>query len=242
MDIVYLDDDGVNGPGSIPSISDRLQVLNVKCAELQLVNHLGLFSARHSITFSMRMAKEQFESQKWQAFDLSEMKKDLVISITSVKRCWEMVALWLVSEKTWLEPISELSVSKPSQLDARVVVGCLARTEKMANVRYLNAICEILANNENVLFLWTGREEVRFSKYFGKRVSTRRPNILVGWMLIYMLEFWMWCSSLSFRNGNSILAAMQAGVPVLMWKSSRKQNLRFSFGSFLDETLDQIGT
>ena len=45
--------------------------------------------------------------------------------------------------------------------------------------------------------------------------------------------------SFPFGNGNSILAAMQAGAPVLMWKSSpESKTFDLVSGSFLDETLE----
>ena len=246
VDIVYLDDDGVNGPGSIRSISDRLQALNVKCAELQVDKIIwGCLALNMAFTFSMRIAKEQiWWSQKWRAFDLSEIDKRIwSFSMHESEKMLgdEWLCGWFQKE-TWLEPISELSVRQTrSQLDARVVVGCLARTEKMANVRYLNAICEILANNEDVLFLWTGREESAFiSKYFRAKGVYKKTKY-IGWVDVnlYARVLDVVLDSFPFGNGNSILAAMQAGVPVLMWKSSPESNtFDLVSGSFLDETLD----
>lgn len=244
--VVYLDDGGINSSQSPTAISDRLTVLTLKCAEFQVDKMVWVCLATlMAFTFSMRIAKEQiWWSQKWQDFDCSGVDKR-IWSFSMNEREEISGNEWLCSwfqKDTWLETVSKKTVRQiRNQFDAKVIVGCLARTEKIANTRYLNAICEILNANDDLLFLWTGRTKDPFVAEYFKSKGVHQKTEYIGWVdiNIYARVLDVILDSFPFGNGNSILAAMQAGVPILLWKSS-KESKTFDLvsGSFLNSSLD----
>lgn len=125
--------------------------------------------------------------------------------------------------KSWFDgsrtaPAAELA----RQYRPAIILGTLAREEKMTGKDYLNAVTQILKNNPDTVFLWTGRSEhPDIAGHFQREQLSHRTHFL-GWVDIklYAQVLDIFLDSFPFGCGFTALDTMGAGKPVLFMASS----------------------
>jgi hypothetical protein len=148
----------------------------------------------------------------------------------SCASCWETEKT--VHGQEWLcGPVSfkdALAGGDPAQTAAfrahfpadAVLLGVLAREEKIFSPPYLEAVAEILRRSPKALFLWSGRSEHEgIRRFFTERgLSDRTPYI--GWVntatITPALDIFL--ETFPFGCGMTAAQALAAGVPVVDFK------------------------
>ena len=122
----------------------------------------------------------------------------------------------------WYDPTAEAQAAQlRAALGDWVVVMTLARTEKMQDPAYLQALAAILVAHPEAIFLWAGREEdpkvVAAFKAAGVLDRTR----FIGWVdtRLYAQVADVFLDTFPFPCGFTLFQAMAAGKPVLIYDS-----------------------
>lgn len=110
-----------------------------------------------------------------------------------------------------------------AQLRARfphpVLIGSLAREEKLDSRPYLESIAEILRRNPQAGFLWTGRERhPGIAAFFAERALASRAHF-VGWVdtTLYGAALDLFLETFPLGCGITGYQALSAGVPLLSY-------------------------
>lgn len=122
----------------------------------------------------------------------------------------------------WYAPALEpQAAALRSTIDAPVVAMTLARTEKMQDPAYLQAMVALLQANAQAVFLWAGRAEdptvVEAFRAGGVLERTR----FIGWVntRLYAQVADVFLDTFPFPCGFTLFQAMAAGKPVLIYDS-----------------------
>lgn len=100
-----------------------------------------------------------------------------------------------------------------------VVLGVLARTEKIFSEPYLKAVAEILDQNEKCIFLWTGRDEHSGIKGFFSERGLADRAIFIGWVntATYAQVLDIFLETFPFGCGMTAAQSLAAKVPVVSY-------------------------
>lgn len=102
-----------------------------------------------------------------------------------------------------------------------IILGTLAREEKMTDPAYLDAVTRILRDNPDTVFLWTGRSEhAGIAAHFREAGLSGRARF-IGWVDIklYAQVLDIFLDTFPFGCGFTALDTMAAGRPVLFMAS-----------------------
>jgi hypothetical protein len=101
-----------------------------------------------------------------------------------------------------------------------ILLGVLAREEKIFSLPYLGAVAEILESCPRAVFLWSGRtEHAGIRKFFADRSLNERTPY-VGWVntATYAPALDLFLETFPFGCGMTAAQALAAGVPVVDFK------------------------
>ncbi len=122
---------------------------------------------------------------------------------------------------------------------SRINIGVLARAEKVAQPSYLDAILQILHQDNRLVFHWTGQHErgdisAAFEKY---GLATRHH--FHGWVNPYdfLCELDLYLDTFPFGTGQSLVMAGYMGLPIISLVSPYEASFTNLFNNFLLETL-----
>ena len=124
----------------------------------------------------------------------------------------------MVSKKSWLEPIDAEDVrSLRQQFAGKVILGSLCRTEKMHDAAFLNTVSQLLLDNENVIYLWAGREQDPAIQQHFTDAGVRSKTRYIGWVntSLFASVFDIFLDGFPAGSGITAIQAMQAGKPVV---------------------------
>lgn len=224
VEIVYLDEDRDGKP--IILTSKRLLRLREICLARQVDKLVwGCLSTYMLFTFSLKVAPEQiWWSQKWTGLSSSTIQKS-IYSITPKLKQQINGDQWLggwFQKESWLSDVDSKKLQESKKpFEGKVILGTLARVQKINDVRFLAVLAKILKSNENVVFLWTGREEDKFVDDFFIKNGVKQKTKFVGWVDTSLYAHIIDILLDSFPSGNGVTAiqAMEAKVPVVTRKS-----------------------
>ena len=243
--IIYLDINDNQSP--IPSVANRLLFLKEKCRSLKIDKIVwGCLASMLPYTFALRVAKEQiWWSQKWQSLNAINVDK----YIWSYNMNTEQFLYGRIWKCGWFQQNSWLSSSDSQNtqnyrdnFQGKIILGSLARTDKLRNHEYLDVICEILNKHENTVYLWAGREEDAFVKSKFQAAGIYSKTKFIGWVDTNQFSnvFDILLDTFPIGNGSTALQAMEAGTPVLIFKSSEQnKTLDQLTGSFLSKNVKE---
>lgn len=148
----------------------------------------------------------------------------------SCASCWETEKTvhgqeWLCGPVSFKDALAGGQAEQVPALRARfdkdaILLGVLAREEKIFSLPYLAAVAEILESNPKTVFLWTGRtEHAGIRKFFADRGLNHRTPWL-GWVntatVAPALDLFL--ETFPFGCGMTSAQALAAGVPVVSFK------------------------
>lgn len=132
--------------------------------------------------------------------------------------------------RQWRSARSQISVRKREGLEeqvarirerlaggAKIVLGTLAREEKIASPGFLQAVCALLKRYEDALFVWTGRTELpSIRDRFVEEGVVERTTYL-GWVdtPLYAQVLDVFLDTFPAGCGLTVWEAMAAGKPVV---------------------------
>lgn len=122
----------------------------------------------------------------------------------------------------WYDPtVEEQARELRRTMGDRVVVMTLARTEKMRDPIYLQAIAEILQTHPQALFLWAGREEDAQVVAAFKAAEVLDRTRFIGWVntRLYAQVADVFLDTFPFPCGFTLFQAMAAAKPVVIYDS-----------------------
>ena len=99
----------------------------------------------------------------------------------------------------------------------RVLIGTLARTEKICDTRFLSCVARVLKAQPNAMFLWTGHRQDHTVQTFFERAGVAGQTQFVGWVdtVLYARALDVLLDSFPLCNGVTALQAMASGTPVV---------------------------
>jgi len=116
-------------------------------------------------------------------------------------------------------PAPEAVRALRARFPEKVLLGTLAREEKIASAPFLEAVAEILRRHPECGFLWTGRDpHPGIARFFQERGVSSRCHF-VGWVEtpLYAAALDVFLESFPLGCGITGYQALAAGVPVLSY-------------------------
>ena len=174
-----------------------------------------------ALVFSMRIAPHQvWWCMKWPNFFIPDIDKRLYyLSFRPFEILHNQKFLsHRMQFSNLLGPNSKDQGSKIKNLYAgRVILGTMGRTEKINDPLYLNTVSEILRQNSNAIFMWTGRSEEASIKNLFEKEGVEEQVEFIGWVdtEVYAHVFDILLDSFPVGNGVTALQAMAAETPVV---------------------------
>jgi len=123
----------------------------------------------------------------------------------------------------WYDPAVEAQAAQlRAALGDGVVVMTLARTEKMQDSAYLQALAAILVAHPEAIFLWAGREEDPKVAAAFKAAGVLERTRFIGWVntRLYAQVADVFLDTFPFPCGFTLFQAMAAGKPVVIYDSA----------------------
>lgn len=177
------------------------------------------------LAFAMRLAPIQvWFALKYHDMALNEIDGYLTGSAltrfaTRWGRRWRML---MVGANDWYDPNQTAQATAIREYwGGKLIIGTLARTEKMTDPTYLQAMVEILQSNPNVMFLWAGREPREEVVSSFRAGGVLQQTHFIGWVntQLYAQVFDIFLDTFPFPCGHTLLQAMAAGKPIVMYDS-----------------------
>ena len=223
--IVYLDVDSTKKP--INSLKNRFQYMRNKCQELRVDKIVwGCLAVNMPFVYSMRLANEQiWWSQKWQNLSFREIDKYIYsFGMQNRQKIYgqEWLCAWF-QRKKWLADIPIFDVMAiRAEFHGKLILGSLARVDKISDPRYLATICKILKKNDNIIYLWAGRAQEPFVTEYFKSEGVYNKTKFVGWVNTdtYARVLDIMLDTFPAGNGVTAVQTMAASKPVVIFKSS----------------------
>lgn len=225
IEVLYLDSDDTGAP--IDNLYHRLLRLREVCTKKQIDKLAwGCLSTFMVFVFSMKVAPEHiWWSQKWTGLSSNAIDK-YIYSLTPILEQNLNGNRWLggwFQRKNWLEQndiIEEVNAVRSDFGDC-IILGSLARTDKMSNERYLAAVVDILKSKDKVVYVWTGRDKDPFIEKFFIDNGVVEKTKFVGWVntSVYAHVIDVLLDTFPTGNGVTALQAMEAGTPIITMKS-----------------------
>ncbi len=104
--------------------------------------------------------------------------------------------------------------------EARIILGCFGREEKLNSAPFLSTVCDILKRNPEAVFLWTGRQQSRDIQEHFDRAGVAPQCRFIGWVdtRTYAEVIDIFIDSFPFPCGFTAIQAMAAGRPVVFYQ------------------------
>ena len=130
---------------------------------------------------------------------------------------WEVVPMPLALDDS---PAPQAEVERlRSRFPEPVLLGTLAREEKINSAPYLRAVADILVANPRAGFLWTGRSEHPGVAGFLREAGVAGRCHFVGWVdtKLHAAALDVFLETFPFGSGVTALQALGAGTPLLSY-------------------------
>ena len=223
--IVYLDVDGQDK--EIIGVSNRLIYLKKSCSDHHVTRFVWVCLAIWMpFAFGLKLAEKQiWWSQKWQKLNLTEI--DTYIFSFGLKPKTKLNGItwrngWFQHQKWVPSPQPKKTDEIRQNFSGKVILGTLARADKITDKRYLYSVSAILEANPNSVFLWTGKIRLPEIDEFFKNQNVLSQTHFIGWVdtNIYANAFDILLDTFPIGNGTTATQAMEMGTPVVIHRSN----------------------
>jgi len=223
--IVYLDIDEQGK--EISGVGKRLIYLKSLCAHHQVTRFVWVcLAVWMPYAFALKLAKKQiWWSQKWQKLTVPEIHTYIFshglipkVKLNGVTWCNG----WFQHQKWVSAPQPEKTGEIRQNFSGKVILGTLAREDKLTDNRYLSSVSAILKAHPNSIFLWTGRNRLPEIDEFFKNENVLEQTQFIGWVdtNIYAGVLDILLDTFPIGNGFTATQAMEMGTPVVIHKSN----------------------
>jgi glycosyltransferase involved in cell wall biosynthesis len=248
--VIYLDVLWRDERTKVHSVTARLFQLRKICEHLKVDKIVwGCLASFMPFAFNMRIAKEQiWWSQKWQNFGFDGLDKRIYsfnknFVQTHYGERW--YCGWF-QRKSWLEPTTAEDIKKiRDQFAGKIILGSLSRTEKMHNTEFLDTVSQILLNNDNVVYLWAGRDQdPKIQQHFIDSGVDNKAEF-IGWVhtSTYAQAIDIFLDTFPAGCGVTAIQAMEAGKPIVSHKCTDEvKSLDMLFSSFFEKEQSPMGS
>jgi len=139
----------------------------------------------------------------------------------------------IIGEKAWRTAPVAYDVLPPAEAAAQarrlrdtyrkyeVVLGTLAREQKLTDPRFLDTIVQLLQRHPSAAYLWTGRVPLREIQAAFERGGVADRCFFVGWVdtKVYAQVIDIFLDSFPFPCATTVLESMAVGKPVVLYQS-----------------------
>lgn len=216
----------VEAPGSPPSgmlaraqwLRERLDAAGVACAVWVSLPIAATF------TLAMRVAPKQvFWSLKHHPIRLPEIDGYVTYGSWGERekvfhgQAWQVCPVPLALEPRPVD--AEARARLRARFPQRILMGSLAREEKLDSRPFLESVAEIMRRNPEAGFLWTGREaHPGIAAFFAGRGLAGRAHF-VGWVdtALYAAALDLFLETFPLGCGITGYQALSAGVPLVSY-------------------------
>ncbi|MDH5545020.1 MAG: glycosyltransferase family 4 protein [Gammaproteobacteria bacterium] len=115
----------------------------------------------------------------------------------------------------------EASTIAKSYGENKTILGSFGREEKLDSPPFIESVCQLLKNNPNTVFLWTGRTELPSIKQLLTKHGVEKQSHFIGWVntKVYAQVIDIFVDSFPFPCGYTAFEAMAAAKPVVFFDS-----------------------
>ena len=135
-------------------------------------------------------------------------------------REWHVIPPSFLEEHLYDSSLSQQAMDLRSQFDKfDIVLGTLAREERIASPDFLNTIVKILENNPNVVWLYTGKEDHPMIQRYLDAENIGEQSRFIGWVdtKLYAQVIDIFIDTWPFCSGLCAVQAMAAGKPYVFY-------------------------
>lgn len=227
VNIIYLDKD--QSGNELNGCVNRLVYLKGLCSHLKVTRLVWLcLAVWMPFAFGLKLADKQiWWSQKWQRLTLPEIDQ-YIFSFGLVSKEKFNGVTWC---NGWFQRTKWVAAPQPfkareirEKFTGKIILGTLAREDKLTDRRYLSAISSILQLYPDAIFLWTGKVRLAEIETFFKSKNVFDQTYFVGWVdtNIYSDVFDILLDSFPIGNGTTSVQVMEMGRPVVIHKSDHE--------------------
>lgn len=125
----------------------------------------------------------------------------------------------LLGKNDWFDPrLSEKAAGMRQAIGVgRVLLGVMAREEKMRDPDYLDAVVRILRRHPQALFLWCGRQQDPAVENALREGGVSGQSVFLGWVdtRLFAQVFDIFLDTFPFPCGYTLYQSMAAGMPIV---------------------------
>lgn len=227
VEIIYLDSDSQSR--EISGVVNRLIQLKSLISEHNVTHIVWVCLAVYMpFAFGLGLSTNQiWWSQKWRLLTLKSIKK-YIFSYGIIPEHQFNGVTWkngYFQQEKWASDNSDEEIARiKNKFLGKVILGTLAREDKLTDARYLAAVSKILRQNPNTVFLWTGRQKLDEITGFFRNRDVLDQTQFIGWVdtNIYSAVFDILLDTFPIGNGLTAIQAMQNGTPVIFHQSNNE--------------------
>ena len=130
---------------------------------------------------------------------------------------WQVVPMPLALDE--LPPSKEETQAVRRRFPEPVLLGTLAREEKINSAAYLRAVCDILVANPQAGFVWTGHRELPTISAFFRGAGVAERCHFAGWVdtKVFAAALDVFLETFPVGSGVTSLQAFAAGTPLISY-------------------------
>lgn len=241
--------------GADPELTARITALGTHCVNVQLemsphgfqtqlewlrrriaednVSHFVWVSAPAAaeLAMSTRLAPVQvFWTLKFHPFQIPEIDGYITYGAWSEEtrvlhgETWQVVP-FMVAQPSRAVTADEVAAIRAQYAQHDLLFGTLARPEKLNSVPYLKAVVQILRDNPQAGFLWTGHRPLPHVQDAFEQGGVAARCHFIGWVdtPLYARVLDVFLESFPFGCGLTGIQALEAGTPFLSYAAPETQ-------------------
>ncbi|MFT3752553.1 MAG: hypothetical protein QM800_06630 [Paludibacter sp.] len=119
------------------------------------------------------------------------------------------------------------SVGMPAAAGQRVILGTFGRAEKVRDPQFLAAVCRVLQQHPQALYLWAGREQDVGIQSAFEQAGVAAQTRFIGWVntRLYAQVLDVFLDSFPFPCGFTLYEALMASVPCVLMATTESRAL-----------------
>lgn len=194
------------------AVEDGVAVAIWLCLPISMEFYFGMKLAPHQIYWSMKHPVDSFRmpDDYWASINTSgDIAKFYELS-------WKSLPVtYAKHDAPDMEKVAKIRSAFP---EGTVLLGTIAREEKLNSPDFLSAVCDILKAHPNTIYMHTGKRELPSIKAIFEKEGVFGQTRFIGWVdaRLYAEVFDIYIDCWPARSGMTAYAALEAEKPLVI--------------------------